>query len=139
MPPVEPHRKASQEPTHNRGDRNAPCAQKQMHVVGHERPRKAGRSRLLKESRQPFKKILPVLVILENSSSFYPSDDNMVQGTGGVNASSPWHAFQGSLWHPLVNKETMFPSFPLFKVLPGDDLPLEVHVIDHVVEEIHPK
>jgi hypothetical protein len=106
MPPVELHSIPCQEPAHDRSDRNGSGAQEQMHVVGHERPSVAGRSRLLKQARHPFKEILPILVILENPSSFDSSDDDMVQGTGRVNASLSWHAFLVPHLAPLINKET---------------------------------
>jgi hypothetical protein len=109
---IEPHRIACQEPAHDRCDRNGPGSQKQMHMVGHERPCVAGRSRLLKQTGQPSKEILPVLVILENLSSFDSSDDNVVQSTGRINSSLPWHAFQGPLWRQPVNEETTSPSLP---------------------------
>jgi hypothetical protein len=52
-------------------------------------PSITGPNHLLEEAGQPLKKILPVFVSLENPFPFDPSDHDMMQGTGGVNAGLP--------------------------------------------------
>jgi hypothetical protein len=49
---------------------------------------------------------LPVFIVGENRPSLYSSDDDTVQGTGGVNARLPWHDPQILLRRQLVNNET---------------------------------
>ena len=90
-------------------------------MIGHHCPRVAGRNHLLKQLGEPFKKILPVFIILENPPLFDSSDEDMVQSAGclsacghaqvDINAGLTWHAFQIPLSHLLVNKETT-PPYP---------------------------
>ena len=112
MSPVEPHRIAGQKPAHDRCDRSGSSAQKQMHVIGHQRPCVTGRSHLPQKTGQSLKKILSVFFILENPFPFDSSDNNMMQGTRGVNAGLAWHALQILGSCSLVNKETTSPFFP---------------------------
>ena len=86
MPSIEPHRIAGWKSAHNRSDRSGSSAKKQMHVIGHQRPRVAGRNHLLKQVGEPFKKILPDFIILENSPLVDSSDENMVQSAGCLSA-----------------------------------------------------
>ena len=119
MRSIEPHRIAGWKSAHNRSDRSDSSAKKQMHVIGHQGLRATGRNHLLKQLGEPFKKILPVCIILKNSPLFDSSDENMVQSAGclsacghaqaGINAGLTWHAFQIPLLHLLVNKETTSP------------------------------
>ena len=81
---------AGQKPAHDRCDRNAARAQKQIHVVGHKNPSITGCSRLVQQTREPLAKILPVRVIFEYRFAFDSSDEDMMQGVG---ASMP--ALQG--------------------------------------------
>jgi hypothetical protein len=46
------------------------------------------RIHLLKQPREPVEKILPVRVIFKYCFAFDPSNDDMMQGVGGVNAIS---------------------------------------------------
>ena len=57
MPSVELDCIAGQKSAHNRCDRNGSSTKKQLHVIGHQRPRVTGRNHLLKQSGEPFKKI----------------------------------------------------------------------------------
>lgn len=110
VPPIESHRIAGQEPAHDRCDRNASRPHEEMHVRGHQSPCVTRRPSLLKQTGQAFKKILPVLIILKNASPFDSSDDDMMQGTGRINAGLPWHGFQLPLRFLLVNNGTTSPS-----------------------------
>lgn len=106
MTPVEPHRVTGQKPAHDRCDRNRSGAKQQVHVIGHQRPCVTGRSLLLQKSTQPLKKILPIFVIPENPFPLNPSDNNMVQGAGGVYASLARHGLKIPFSRLLVDKET---------------------------------
>jgi hypothetical protein len=81
----------------DRCDRDDASAKKQMHMMRVERPRITGRSRLLQQMRESFKKIPTVFVILENRIPFDSSNDDMMRGTGGVNAGFSWQVSQISI------------------------------------------
>lgn len=65
-------------------------------------------------SSQPVKEIFPVFVIFENPFSLDSSDDNLMQGAGGVHAGLVGHRFQISDGCLGVNKEKRAPK-PLRK------------------------
>jgi len=109
MSPVEAPCITGQKPAHDRCDGNASGAKKQMDVFAHQSPCLAGRNLPLQKPGQPLKKIFPVFVILENPFPFDSSDDNVMQGAGGVYAGLAGVAVQIPGSRSLLNKETTSP------------------------------
>jgi hypothetical protein len=106
IPSVETHHVSSKNLSHDGCHGSISGPQKQLHVVGHHSPCVVWRINLLQQTRQPFEKFLPVLVIFENRFTFYSSNDDMVQGTDCVYAGLAGHTFQLRDSCSLVNKET---------------------------------
>ena len=113
IPSVETHNVSSKKLSHDGCHGSISGPQKQLHVVGHHSPCVVWRIHLLQQTRQPFEKFLPVLVIFENRLTFYSSNDDMVQGTGCVYAGLAGHTFQLRGSCTLVYKETTSHSFPI--------------------------
>ena len=91
MPVVEAHRITGQQPAHDRCDRLTAGAQQEVGVVAHQRPRVTGGLRLREMARQPFEKILAVFIIFKNRCTVYPSNDDVMQGPRGIDASLTRH------------------------------------------------
>jgi hypothetical protein len=94
VPAVEAHRIAGQKPAHDRRDRAAPGAQKQVGTIRHQRPCETGRLGLRQVPRKPFEKILPVYVIDEDRGPFDSANDDMMQSTGGIDARLAGHTLK---------------------------------------------
>jgi hypothetical protein len=60
-------------------------------MIGKECPCQTTRLRLDENITKPFNKIVPVLVIGEYSATLNSTDNNMVQGSRGINAGFAWH------------------------------------------------
>jgi hypothetical protein len=60
-------------------------------VVGKESPGIAESRRFEGELSQAIQKTVSVLIILKDLSAFYPSDDQMLKHTRGIDAGLLWH------------------------------------------------
>jgi hypothetical protein len=78
-------------------------AQQQMEMIRHEGPGVTGGPCLSENMTEPAEKILPIRVIAVNPAALNPTADNMLQSSGGIDASSARQA--GIL--PKPNKQLM--------------------------------
>ena len=62
-----------------------------MGMIGDERPSKTKGLRLGDDITQPFNKIIPVLIIGEYPPTLDSTNNNMMQGSGSIDARFAWH------------------------------------------------
>jgi hypothetical protein len=93
MPLIEGNGIAGEQTPHDGGDGGGTGPQQQMEMIRNERPGEAGSGSIKQNTAEPFQEIVPVLVITENAFSFNPSADDMMKGTGRIDADA------GLAWH----------------------------------------
>ena len=84
MPVVEMYGITGQQSSHQMGNTIRAAAEKEMGVVGHQRPSIAGRAGLGKQFGNPVKKVVPIFIIQENFPSFDSPDNDMMKDTRGI-------------------------------------------------------
>jgi len=84
MPAVETDRISGQQPTHKCGQFNITGSKQKMCVVWKQCPGITGNIGFRDKFADPFKKVVPVLIIPEYILSFDPPDHHMMHNTGGI-------------------------------------------------------
>ena len=91
VPPIEGARVPREEAAHHRREGHPRGLEQQMRVIGHERPRVAGRGGLPEDPPEPLQEGVPVPIVPEELPALAPPDQNVLEGARGVNASLTGH------------------------------------------------
>ena len=82
---------AGKEATHHLGDRDAPGLQKQMIMVGQERPGITAGACLVENACETAQEIIPVQTVSEDDGPVYASPHDVVEGASSVDARLTRH------------------------------------------------
>ncbi len=72
-------------------------------MIGYQCPGEASRLGIFDNGTQTFQEVFPVQVIQENFPAFDPPDDDVMQGSGRIYSSFPWHMLNIYKGKILVN------------------------------------
>ena len=89
VPPVtqiKGDRIAGQKPAHQSGDRRSPGSQKEVKVIGEERPRIAGCFCSREIGVKPLQEIVPIRIIEEYFAPINPSTDDVVKRSWDIDS-----------------------------------------------------
>jgi hypothetical protein len=91
VPPVERNRVTRKKPPHERGKAYRATSHQEMNMIGKQRPRVDARSRTFCHVPEPCDERLAIRVIPNDEALFYPTDDDVVQGTWGIQPGTSRH------------------------------------------------
>ncbi len=75
-------------------------------MIGKQGPSITTRTAFVYDRVQSFQKVIAIIVILKNIAFFDSSDNDMVQGPGGIYAGFSWHELHIAYAEKKINRKT---------------------------------
>lgn len=104
MAEIEVKRIPGEQSSHQRRKAGFAWSEKEVKVIGHQRPGKAFGAGLNKELGKAAEESPTVGIVAKDVATVYAADDYMLQQAGNVDSSGSWHLGKVAVEWVLVNK-----------------------------------